>query len=788
MSRLPQKAFSLLLVILLAWQAPLQYWARAGEAERHNKEQREKIAEQLEKLFDALEQAAREIPRDTFDPKAIVQKVGTDPEKLFEWVRDNTYWVPYRGSLRGPIGVLMDRLGNSLDRSLLLAELLSSTGHRVRLARAELSLDQAEALLAKIRPVPKEPIPTGEEYDLQEIEELAQASSDRYGLDAAQLRGVFCRSLVERQRMQEELAQRVAEQTPVLLDAVGRPDKAHDPRPAQLAALRDHCWVQWESENGLNDLDPLLPDAKPTKAVADDATTIEPDELSDDLLHLIDIRIVIEQCTKGKLKEHTVLEYTFRPSELFEQRVSFSHYPMNWPKDLNLHENREDVLHSLKKAVLDQDEWLPVLRVGHDTIFQCSITDKGEVNKNPDRESAARVGGALGGIFGGAFGAFGGGAPKNKREKNSLLTAEWIEYQVRVPGEPVRRIRRQIFDLLGPAARQTTRDLRLGKLAEQAWIKRGLALLGEKEILFLACRPSAEYIDQLYVKRMLAIEDTFIGVLGKPFQATVAELAKTLPLPGPEYRLALERWELSRCRGCAYLDYPNVLSYDRSLRLGTNDDVSSHHGFDIVCNRVAVVPQSNIDTYLVRLEQGVLDTNAESLLMDESADCLKNTGLVYARARAQTVEWLALRDKTDPAWRMVELPQDIRFRIERDLADGYVVVTPNRPILFRGQELVGWWRVDPKTGETLGIGANGAGQGIAEYTDVTVWLIGAVFCVFQSEGSRLALVECGFGLGLGFIAVGRYTAMFIIARIFAAIAIGLGSGGQDYFPDDDPHW
>ena len=59
--------------------------------------------------------------------------------KLFEWVRGSPYWVPYRGSLRGPTGVLMDRLGSSLDRSLLLAELLRTAGHQARLVRAELS-------------------------------------------------------------------------------------------------------------------------------------------------------------------------------------------------------------------------------------------------------------------------------------------------------------------------------------------------------------------------------------------------------------------------------------------------------------------------------------------------------------------------------------------------------------------------------------------------------------------------------------------------------------------------
>jgi hypothetical protein len=56
----------------------------------------------------------------------VVEQLGRDPQVLFEWVRDNTWWIPYRGVLRGPAGVLMDRLGNSLDRSLLLDSRLAS--------------------------------------------------------------------------------------------------------------------------------------------------------------------------------------------------------------------------------------------------------------------------------------------------------------------------------------------------------------------------------------------------------------------------------------------------------------------------------------------------------------------------------------------------------------------------------------------------------------------------------------------------------------------------------------
>ena len=172
-------------------------------------EELKRMAEEMERAFKALEAAEKDIPRDTFDPKAIVEKVGNDPAKLFEWVRDNTYWVPYRGSLRGPIGVLMDRLGNSLDRALLLAELLRTAGHQARLVCAELSEAQAKELLLKLRPVPEHPLLETPPASQDELNKLIEKYAKQYQLDAAVLRKASEKNAFRAAKLAEELAQRV---------------------------------------------------------------------------------------------------------------------------------------------------------------------------------------------------------------------------------------------------------------------------------------------------------------------------------------------------------------------------------------------------------------------------------------------------------------------------------------------------------------------------------------------------------------------------------------------------
>ena len=97
-----------------------------------------------------IEDGLRTAKRDRWDPAYVVERVGLDPAKLTAWVRDSTAWIPYRGLLRGPVGVLMDRDGNSLDRALLLAKLLELAGHEVRLARAQLEEKVAEERLPEL--------------------------------------------------------------------------------------------------------------------------------------------------------------------------------------------------------------------------------------------------------------------------------------------------------------------------------------------------------------------------------------------------------------------------------------------------------------------------------------------------------------------------------------------------------------------------------------------------------------------------------------------------------------
>src|SRR5690606_26057039 len=109
--------------------APL-FFAGAQAAARTRLE----IATQTTAALQALAEAVDDIPRSTFDVGAALALAGGTPEAAFAWVRDNIALVPYTGALRGPVGVLMDGSGNSLDRATLVTALVAAAGGTARLA------------------------------------------------------------------------------------------------------------------------------------------------------------------------------------------------------------------------------------------------------------------------------------------------------------------------------------------------------------------------------------------------------------------------------------------------------------------------------------------------------------------------------------------------------------------------------------------------------------------------------------------------------------------------------
>jgi hypothetical protein len=672
--------------------------AQGGHGHETSTADRAARAAALDHSFHVLEAGEKRAVADTYELSAITREFGQEPEKLFAWVRDHTSWAPYRGTLRGSAGVLMDRTGNSLDRALLLADLIRSTDVAVRLAHGPLSLSEAKNAYTRLGPVHAWPSAAAREN------EIATAAKIKFD------------------RIAEDLTQRVAEQSRALAGAIGQtgaaPVDGAQPNAGTLDALRDHWWVQYSDRGNWIDLDPLFPDTRPgeTPSKAADTVVLEPGNarptLDAKLRHEVEVRVIAEQWKDGHLKESVVLTQTLLPAELSGRRISLTHYPLDWPGNAPSKDPAE-VVRQTKAAILAQHEWVPVLTIGEDPIIvQSSVSDQGDINPKPLLDATARAGKKAAtnvNLAGKIFGDDPEGQP------SGIFTAEWIEYEIRCPGEPPRKIRRDVFDLIGPAARAHG-VTEAPAIEETARANAGFALLGTTDVLVLSCQLSAEFVQHTLVSNLLDNRLGLRDLLDRAQSKSESAKPEAKPLKllsACLYGMAFMRGHLSRFRNDVYVASPNVLAFHNYRRLGEGDTTVLCQGFDIVANDIAVRPQSKQSAFAVRLEQGVLDTNAEAMFLFATGK-RENVAELFGADSARGESWVTLRRGSGAPISDVHLTDNSRARIDEALAAGLIVIAPRNPVKLGDDAACGWWVIDPKTGQTLGMGEEGWGTTLVE--------------------------------------------------------------------------
>ena len=699
------------------------FWCLQGIVFGHTKnlsnsrlDKEDEIVEWLETIINEIESTEEQRSQENFDGQTVIQEVGKDPINLFEWVRDNTFWVPYQGSLRGAAGVLMDRLGNSLDRSLLLADLLDSAGFQVRLAHVGLSDNLARKLwddIQKISDTQVFPETAYKEMEISQFENIAlrvQMNTEEMQQGLKQLSQI-------NNKNDREAKQRVKDQAEMLMKAIGESMvKGSSSDKMDMEALCDHWWVQYETQDGWVDLDPLLPQGKSGEAVGEAEETVEIDDLDEDLLHLITVRVVTEQRKDGYLEEHTSFEHTLRPCELLGQRIILYNLSLNWPEDLRLDE--EGFPESFKDALLEGKEWMPVLEVGSDMIVQSSFTDKGGINENPNPTPEAEAGGATRGVFRGMTGGLMGGSRKDEDKEEGYLTAGWLEYDLHLPGQDDQTIRRELFDLLGPAAR-SEEEAAEPDFNDDQKLERAYSLFGIIEILPVVCQISSQFADQ--VTSRYCVDQ--LRILQKELEDDnpVEDLNIRVGMAAEALHSPLFKWALLRPRwnpyaSSTYYSSVNIVNLRTRIVETASGEFLLRRIFDIVNNDVSIIPQEKSSPPVARLNQGVADTLAEAMIVPGPEPHM-NLIYLFDLAKDQQIGWHLAKEIQDKDWKKWRLSEDVRVRIQQSLLDRWAVVVPDRPVVIEGKQRLGWWRVNLQSGETLGVMDTGFHQDTTEYTE-----------------------------------------------------------------------
>lgn len=750
-------------VMALIWSGVLPALAQSQADE----EGAIRFVQQVSRSLEAIEDGEREAPRDRWDPQYVVDTVGIEPADLYAWVRDEVEWMPYPGALRGPTGVLMDRVGNSLDQALLLAELLLRAGNDVRLAHAKLPPEAARTLWQRLlaersaatAPTDQAPAPQGgeptsdaalETAGLQPVaaedpgaqEETVKAlgeevfevdvptdpmeAAELYELDTQAVSGELANAAAHAGRITTGMDVRILDQALRLLRLVALPE----PDPAAVtdaaaAALADYWWVQLNDGGGWIDLDPIGA-AEMGSALMPAAETFSPDALPEAMEYAVTLRVVTEQWRDGATAERVVLEQTVRPRDMMGQTITIGHMPMLWTS--NWPELGDDTLQiKLRSAVYAQREWLPFISIGDEQLALSSVRDTGEFNEFPAPPNPfAAVGVPAAGIFSKAGdllssddqGVAPATSPIAPRPEGELV-AEWLDFVVTGPGG-VRTTRRELFDLIGPAARATG-DIGTLTMSDEKRLTRAMAMLTETHVALFSARLAPEFIVHVAAQHALAGRGLMEEAGRDPFSKAPANageiFAKLPPLAAAAIAVAATRLDANPLATSVYLDRPNIIAEHATLTRGKGGDLFVRHAIDIVENGVGIDPAEQASPGALRLIQGVADTNAEALVLGNGRE---ETGTADAFAAAPLdASWTLLRPGQESGLVGLGLAPDIAARITADLGAGKLALVPTGQGGADGQ-IAGWWRIDPATGETLGMGANGWGAAMVEYALVLI--------------------------------------------------------------------
>jgi len=651
----------------------------------------------LERSLRAIADADRASPRDRWDPAFVVQAVGREPSALFEWVRANTRWIPYRGRLRGASGVLMDRDGNSLDRSILLATLLRISGRTVRLAHAELPAPMSADLidLAVSSAGPEQiieaarsgPPPTGGSIPDGASTLRRLIAGDH--LDEAAVEQEIGATQGSIERLRADLNGRVANQAARLLAAMAASQPAQDlkrRRTTAAAVLSDHWWVQMQQDGQWVDCD-LFAGGRMGQSLTAPTLVVALEDLPHELNHEVVVRIVAEHQSRGDRQEERVLEYTVIPADAAGRAYVLQIWPAAWPSQIA---HVIDGRFGVKAAALEQQEWTAVLAVDNGDPVAHGLIRKAPAPVHTN-------------TFTGLADAF--GAHSATPTHDTELTAVWIEYETHAPGSAAETVRRTLFDLREAATKRQT-NTGAPAFSDDERLSRNMALMTQTEILVEGCHMAPEWVAHIEnssaASTLPLMHSLASGERPLKQEQLLKQVGAAARAVSPLYLLAMSRVAFPADDGPVLIDSPNILTRHRYPRLGQGD-VSLVSAFDIVLNRFGVALNVR-DEFAARVRQGVVDTNLEALLSDRTTS---NTADAYEAQH----DWATLTSADLAVVEHLPVMSESRVAMAQDLQRGYIVVAPNATRAVHMAKSVGWWRIHPVTGDTLGLGANGWGMG-----------------------------------------------------------------------------
>jgi len=616
------------------------------------------------------------VDADTSDQYVLVTAalLGGNLTRIFEFVRDDIDYEVYKGSLRGARGTIWGLAGNSYDQSNLLIALLRNSGIPARYQHGTLNLSRSQELILSMFPK-------------------------------------FTGSVVG-----------------IVPDDAEVSDPANDTELIEEA--QDHEWVEYYNGTDWVSLDPSYKHSTIGQNLTSSTETYI--ETPDKKRHFVTISVLYEKFDMwyqqrlisgeifGDDIRETSLRYKIATAGLVGRNVFLRH-------DVN--SQYSDKIPEVGPISIT-NTYIPQLHIDDEVIQGDVIEEK--------------------------FFFYPPGIEKLTYE----IIGEWLTFDVKAPGEEAERYERVIFDKIGFVERY------LGVIGWPMNVSLQITGSDIYSISFLPCEIEEE-IEKLLSKRFGLIfnetekakeqyeeEEISITNFARSLQKYSAELLFMQGiLYGYRSDFASTRLSEVFCIN-AYYNSPRIV-ISSLIYAKKGDDLFLNVGIDLRKNNARVIgrPSQNISAiFQFRMSRGFIDAEIERQVIEDLLQSLeeKNDGIeissisvskVFQVAKESGIELILFNKnnifllESKRFWDHlgINLSIEARVRIIDAVVNGYHVIVPKKMINIGNLTTIGWYQIDPITGETMDVMENGLHMSASTFiiiVAILIIIIGVGFFVY----------------------------------------------------------
>lgn len=675
----------------------------------------EEVAAPVKRVLDTSARLRASADDSTFDYEALSLDLALDDaDEIVSWVEDEIAFQPYPGLLRGALGTLRARAGNALDQSVLLAGLLKDAGYEAKILEAEIEVKRAEKLVLSASMPTRAHVYSEASVFEREARQLAVASE---GTSEGARRRREKVAAAEKSRTQAYVHAVAAAHRDLLslLDAAGVELGGDATAGASeiVGETLDYFWVAFRpsaAERWVN-VHPAHGEwdaEEPTFTAEREFTDTIPQELQ----HRIRIQAFVDVRRGTELLHVPITSAWERPAaNLNEDSIDFTNFATGYIAIENGASPME---------VVNATEFFFPMIDGSLAPGAKGFTPEGFiVDPMAANTPQAGVFQTMGGAFDEAAGAVGS---EGRGGLAQTLVSESLQYTLVSPGGRQRTVDRVVVDRSGPRRDSATADSLQQPTADEL-----LPLLDVHSITVLTGGvPSGYAIAKLFdtlqsvkpaVSRLvkLAEDPSNFGDPETAFEGlepgwTGADVLRETFSGGPMAEAIVFRAE------------PTVFVGRRGVRPGH----LIRQSVDILWNNVRGIAIE--DSAIVTSPDAVLRESLWESMTEGSLDPSGGvtTQDVLDNAIGQGID-VVIIDPSGPA----DVPafeghEQAKNAIERELDEGYLLVLP--AAIPDGMPL-GWWRVDPGSGNVLGMVENENDIGGGTAAEYLIFVSGAVWGV-----------------------------------------------------------